>query len=646
MNDKILDNLIKEFSIKNLEHFFRQKLSAFRTESTDYEYLFDENDYINENYKDIIKIGEADLTNTDDILVFTAKTLAPLTNRTGKKRQFEIAKKILKEENKDAAFFIFYGDDGNFRFSFIRVNFLGAGRDYTDFKRYTYFISPAQTNKTFIQQISKADFSDLDSVIEAFNVEPLNKLFYQQISVAFYNLIGGKVGSGSKLKEYKSVLKLPFKNIETNRKIYQEFAVRLIGRTIFIWFLKNKTSENNLPLIPNDWLTPQKVKDTPHYYHNLLEKLFFDILNKPMEKRIGNLPEGHDTIPFLNGGLFEPQYNDFYEVGFGGFSKYNNTLTIPDEWFYNLFNTLKQFNFTIDESSISDQEVSIDPEMLGTIFENLLAEIDPDTEKTARKSTGSFYTPREIVDYMVEESLVSYLKTKTNLDEEILHNLFKENDLPENYFRNKTQLIDAFDQIKILDPACGSGAFPMGALHKIEMALQKLDPYAEIWKEKQLSKIENIAYRNALKDKLDKSNVEYIRKIGIIQHSIYGVDIQPIATEISKLRSFLSLVVDEDINDNANNRGIYPLPNLEFKFVTANTLLDLVQDSAQIGADFGGTNKYIDKLQKVRDMYLQSYGEEKENLKQKFLNLQKLIAQKEFSSTGAGINQKAQQIIG
>ena len=643
-----LDNLITGFSVDKLKQFFRQKINTFKPDEEDYEYLFEDNENISDNYEDIVKIGEADLINSDDLLVITAKTLAPLTNKTGKKRQFEIAKKILKEENKDAAFFIFYNENSNFRFSLIRANFLGVKKDFTDFKRYTYFVSCELTNKTFINQISKADFNDLDSILEAFSVEPLNKQFYEQIAEAFYGLIGGKIGTGNKSKEYNAVLKLPDNDIKTNRKIYQEFAVRLIGRTIFVWFLKNKTSENSLPLIPNDWLTSQKIGETQNYYHTLLEKLFFDILNKPIDERIENLPEGHEIIPFLNGGLFEPGHDDFYEAGFSGFSKFNNTLKIPDDWIFNLFETLEQFNFTIDENSLNDQEVSIDPEMLGTIFENLLAEIDPDTEKSARKSTGSFYTPREIVDYMVEESLVSYLKTKTNTDEKILHNLFKENDLPEDYFENKKQLINAFNEIKILDPACGSGAFPMGALHKINLALQKLDPDAEIWKEKQLEKIDNIAYRKALKDKLDKSNVEYIRKLGIIQHSIYGMDIQSIATEISKLRSFLSLVVDENINDEAKNRGIYPLPNLEFKFVTANTLIGLEQDQKgnTISMDFGDTGNDIENLQKKRDEYLQTYGEDKEKLKQNFIELQKEIAQKEFSSGGVGVNKKAQQIIG
>lgn len=151
------------------------------------------------------------------------------------------------------------------------------------------------------------------------------------------------------------------------------------------------------------------------------------VLNKREEDRKDyTLPQDANIIPFLNGGLFEAHPDDFFPTNSQGIHQISFGLKIPNSWFLELFKVLEQYNFTIDENSIYDAEVSIDPEMLGTIFENLLAEIDPDTEKSARKATGSFYTPREIVDYMVEQSLVQYLKTKTAIvDEEALERLFK-----------------------------------------------------------------------------------------------------------------------------------------------------------------------------------------------------------------------------
>ncbi len=630
------DELINNFSQENLKYFFRNKLPSFRASEEDYEHLFTNS--ILSNYADIIKLGEAELENSEEIIVITSRTLKNLTNKSGKKQQYDIAKKILKEENKDAAFFIFYDDEDNFRFSFVRTNYAGTKRTFTTFKRYTYFVSRNLTNKTFKSQIEKADFNRLESIQEAFSVEPLNKEFYQNISEAFYKLIGGKVAE----KEYQQMLRLP----EGDRKDYQNFAVRLIGRVIFVWFLKKKTSDNGMPLIPEDWLTPERVEKADNYYHDYLEKLFFELLNKPKDERPPFLPEGYETIPFLNGGLFEPQKKDFYDSIPSGFSSHINTLYIPNKWFKELFETLKSFNFTIDESSPDDLEVSIDPEMLGTIFENLLAEIDPETQKSARKATGSYYTPREIVDFMVEQSLFEYLKNRTGLEQKVLTNLFQNTDEPLNLSeKDKNLIIDSLDCITILDPACGSGSFLMGALHKIIAILQKVDTEAKIWKEKQLSKIKDAVFREAIKKKLDKSAVDYIRKLGIIQNSLYGVDMQEIAIEIAKLRFFLSLIVDENIEDDTENRGILELPNLEFKLVMANTLIGLKQEKYKqtIDAHIGKIQDFIDELREVKKEYMQSYGEKKEQLKEKFAILQRNIARKAYGK--GDYNKKIIQIM-
>lgn len=631
-----INSLIEDFSTTNLIAFLRASIPSFKPDEDDLDYLFPEDIY--DKYESIIKIGEAEI-DTDELIVIVSKTNEPLTERTGKKNQYEIAKTILKHEVKDASLFVFYDDKGNFRFSFVKANYLGTKRDFTDFKRYSYFVTPSQANKTFIKQVGGCNFNSLDEIIQAFSVEPLNKQFYQDIAKSFYGLIGGKVKMGSRNVEFDTCLKLPFTSVEENRKTYQEFAVRLIGRTIFCWFLKNKKSDAGKSLLPDSWLSSDAVQED--YYHTILEKLFFLVLNTKISERKDQffLPDNHIDIPFLNGGLFEPQVEDYFVR-----QKANYSLEIPDKWFKDLFETLEQYNFTIDENSIHDAEVSIDPEMLGTIFENLLAEIDPDTEKSARKATGSFYTPREIVDYMVEQSLVQYLKTKVaTKNEEQLIELFKEGG--ENKFdQNETiKLLEALSVVKILDPACGSGAFPMGALHKIINALQKLDPDATWWKEKQIAKVPNALAKKMLKDKLDGESADYVRKLGVIQNSIYGVDIQPIASEISKLRSFLSLVIDETIIDNAENRGIQALPNLEFKFVTANTLVGLEEKHQTQGVlNFGQTDGLQDKLKEIRGKYLQAYGEEKNQLKNDFDTIQTKIFNQEIDS--GGHNKRALQL--
>jgi len=557
----------------------------------------------------------------EELVIFSCKYVGELSERSSKKKQFDIAKKVLREDFKDGAVFVFYDGIGKFRFSFIRKHYGKEKKKYTNWKRYTYFIDPNNTNKTFKQRVGACPFSSLDEILDAFSVEPLNKEFYQGIVRQFYSLVGGEVGAGRNKEKLSAHLVLP--GGVTDRNIVRQFGVRLVGRIIFCWFLKHKSSKQGVPLIPDDWLSSKNIgKD---YYHGKLEKLFFEILNKKHDDRAKMLPDDHEVIPFLNGGLFEPQrgkHKDYYD------SQPNYALKISDVWFIQLFEVLEQYNFTIDENSVNDAEVSIDPEMLGRIFENLLAEIDPNlkgSEKTSvRRATGSYYTPREIVDYMVEEALVKYLHNETDLDQNRLHSLFIDAEDEERSFSpsESESLITAFDQVKILDPAAGSGAFPMGALHKIVTALEKLDPGAKRWKEKQLEAISNAAIKAEMNSLLARSNAEYARKLGVLQKCIYGADIQPIAAEISKLRSFLSLIVDEDIDDNRENRGIIALPNLEFKFVTANTLIGL-SNTGEL--ETKKVSDLMPQLQRIRLDYLQSHGDEKAELKKDFKHLQDTI---------------------
>jgi len=495
----------------------------------------------------------------------------------------------------------------------------------TEPRRYTYLLGKDEKVRTPAERLSKLAGKTLalEDILNAFSVEALNEEFYKIIATYFYQLIGGKVGKDKKANDFgKGILQLP--NVpKQNRQVYQEFTVRLIGRTVFCWFLKMKKSDNKESLLPEKLLSSESVKQHPNYYHSVLERLFFQTLNTPMDERVADLPDGCDKIPFLNGGLFEPSYDDYYKANsVTGLSEHLNTLKIADSWFLNFFQELEKYNFTIDENSVTDVEVSVDPEMLGRIFENLLAEIDPDSGETARKATGSFYTPREIVDYMATESLVQYLNNKTELKQEQLRPIFKmtEEELTTFSETELESILDALDKVRILDPACGSGAFPMGVLQKIVMALQKLDPKSEWWKKRQVARITNPIIKKALREKLDSSSVEYARKIGIIQNSLYGVDIQPIAAEISKLRCFLTLIVDENIDDTKENRGIEPLPNLEFKFVTADTLINLPEQKEQRGL-FDNFEE-MELLKELRTEYLQSSGKKKENIKERFIRVQ------------------------
>ena len=502
----------------------------------------------------------------------------------------------------------------------------------TEPRRYTYLLGEGEKVLTPAQNLAKIAGKPitLEDIRNTFSVEALNEEFYKIIAQQFYELVGATAGKGKNIRTYERKLQLPS---TSDAKTYQEFAVRLIGRTIFCWFLKVKKSDSGLSLLPEHLLGSAAVSQFSNYYHTVLERIFFQTLNTPMEKRLSDLPTGANQIPFLNGGLFDYQEDDFYIPNkITGLSENINTLIIPDQWFLSFFQELEKYNFTIDENSTVDIEVSVDPEMLGRIFESLLAEIDPNSDETIRKATGSFYTPREIVDYMATESLVHYLHNKTAIEKESLSMLFKiDSQIREDsvLITQKVAILEALDTLKILDPACGSGAFPMGVLQKIVMALQKIDPNSVWWKNQQIEKNDNPVLRSIIREKLNAASVEYARKIGIIQNSLYGVDIQPIAAEISKLRCFLTLIVDENIDENKPNRGVEPLPNLEFKFVTADSLRKLPLET-----NYGGlfnANDDLEQLKRIRQDYLQSFGDEKATLKTKFKEIQDRVAQQQFS---------------
>ena len=397
------------------------------------------------------------------------------------------------------------------------------------------------------------------------------------------------------------------------------------------------------------------------YYKGVLQNLFFAMLNSPItpegkdtisERRFRNGRGDYDNnklmrhedlfinpakfvelankyVPFLNGGLFDcldDKDNGMYVDAFTDRKVISDQLVIPDflffgdevgknidlsEWYGDkkkkkvsargIIDILKRYNFTVEENTPFDQEVSLDPELLGKVFENLLAAYNPETQTTARKQTGSFYTPREIVQYMVDESLVAHLKRTVgeDLEPEYRKLIQYTDEEPTLTDDQKRQIMQSLYECKVLDPACGSGAFPMGMLQQMVHILNRIDPNNEQWKEMMLENAIEEAYNaehgvSEEEEKEIKADIfrsfdenlnrpDYARKLYLIENCIYGVDIQPIAIQISKLRFFISLVVDQKTNNNpADNFGIRPLPNLEAKFVAANTLVGLEKKEATL----------------------------------------------------------------
>lgn len=491
-------------------------------------------------------------------------------------------------------------------------------------KRNSFVLGPFAKIKTPTKLlISSGKVQNLQELQDRFSIEVVNKEFFADVARLYRKLVGDHSEESLPLEVKQGMLRIP-ESTETELA-KQQFAVRLIGRLVFCWFLRQKKSGKELPLLPNDFF--EIPNSTNSFYHDKLEPLFFETLNKPAADRLPEFSsEPYSLVPYLNGGLFYPKSGhggDYYSLDL----KKSKDLVVPNSWFIEFFELLDRFNFTVDENSSFDTDLSVDPEMLGRIFENLLAEINPDTGEAARKSTGSFYTPRSVVDYMVDRTIFAFLLRKTDISAPKLKALISYDQMDDDEYplneEEKRKVTLSLLKFRVLDPACGSGAFPIGILQKVVWIQQQVDPNAEIWLEMQLSGM-SIELQRHLKNQVKNENFDYLRKLGVIRETLFGVDIQPIATEMSRLRCFLTLIVEEDVKDNLENRGIQPLPNLEFKFITANTLMDLseVDEETSNYPSMFDDNKLILQLKDMRDQYFTSTGKHRNKLVDSFSKVQ------------------------
>ena len=483
------------------------------------------------------------------------------------------------------------------------------------------------------------------------DTEELNKKFYREL----FDWFEWAVAEG----------KFP---TDKNRTLKpQEHAIRLITRLLFVWFIKEKGLVADE--LFNETHVRDLLKDYNHdtgdsYYRAVLQNLFFATLNTEIQKR-GFSPQTNakhrdfslyryedqmrdpDTLlalfaltPFINGGLFDC-LDSFKAKGDGGYridcfsDKHYKRLSIPNRLFFDntrgLIPLLTHYKFTVEENTPIEQEVALDPELLGKVFENLLAAYNPETGATARKQTGSYYTPRAIVDYMVEEALVAGLAgqmSPTDGDakfwDERLRYLFdyaKVFDDASAWFDNREtdEVVRTISELKILDPAVGSGAFPMGVLHKLTLALRRLDPDNSRWEQLQRDRageraqaaftISNQQERDVelaeISDTFERyRDSDFGRKLYLIQNGIFGVDIQPVACQIAKLRFFISLTIEQEPNKDTDNFGIKPLPNLETRFVTANTLIGLQLSEARSLLQDDAVQQLLKEIEVIREKHV------------------------------------------
>ena len=542
--------------------------------------------------KSALNLGKISLSDGEALAIYEVE----LSDKVDIERNRAGIRDMLTKDWRDMGYagafmFCYRKNESVLRFSYVSETWgFNKNGDYeklsTNTKRYTYLLGEGRGCRTAIEQfgVLKNSKLALSDVTAAFSVEALTKQFYKDLYEWYQWAVDP--ASGVYFPNNTSTEADDREDIETK-------IIRMITRIMFVWFIKQKE------LVPNkifdvDFLETILKDFDPNsavvgnYYNAILQNLFFGTLNRAIEDEQGNkrkfatnvkkdiktlyryaemftISEDEviklfSEVPFLNGGLFEcldkTKTIDGVEQAYNydGFSRndkkfsdgrYRNRAVVPNILFFEpekgLISILSRYNFTIEENSPEEQQVALDPELLGKVFENLLGAYNPETKETARNQSGSFYTPREIVNYMVDKSLISYLGNTA-----FVRSLFS----PESVY-DKTKeadykvIADKLKSIKILDPACGSGAFPMGLLNRMIDILCHITPD------------ENI----------------YEMKLAIIENCIYGSDIQSIAAQITKLRFFISLICNCEKDATKPNFGIPTLPNLETKFVAANSLI-------------------------------------------------------------------------
>lgn len=474
-----------------------------------------------------VGIFEVKLTSSPKIAINRVKLRSLLSNIYG---------------NVDGALIVFTQDD-KWRFSYVSEILERDANDNvvcvkTEPKRYTYFFGKGENCRTASNRFDKLKGKPLNltDLTEAFSVEKLSKEFfktYKEHFEKFWKFLAND-------EDYYDLLSDQEKDDKDKRtKPIRDFVKILLGRLVFLQFLQKK-GWMGVPASRSDYKGGDlkfnqnlfaRFTDKDNFHSTALRTLFFETLNqkRPNDHADNSLGE-NIKIPYLNGGLFDKDVSAEHAIDF------------PADYFRDLLDFFEQYNFTIDESDAFDREVGIDPEMLGHIFENLLEE---------NREKGAFYTPKEIVHYMCQESLIEYLSTNLSGDDKsdiellVRHNIVSES--LQNDFKRANKINDLLKAVKICDPAIGSGAFPMGLL-------------------KEIFECRRLLFAPA---RLEDFNAASIKK-EIIQNNIYGVDIEPGAVDIARLRFWLSLVVDEEEPQ--------PLPNLDYKIMQGNSLLERFDD--------------------------------------------------------------------
>jgi len=588
MSRELLHNIIGDFSPDKFSTFFREKNRLFAPRQ---EALLHYND---EDFTKGLKLGEINYLGTEKITICAFMASHALSERTGKKAQYDKGKKILRDTQSAAGIFIFYDKSGNFRFSLIYPETIGNRRQWSNFRRFTYFVStdPSITNKTFLQRISQGDFSALEKVKEAFALGPVTEIFYKDFFVEYNKLV-------------QAIKK---RNRLSDQKKARDFVLLFTIRTIFLGFIQKRgwigRDEKFIQNFLREYEEKHSGKDI--FYKKWLTPLFFQALNSPPGRKAAygdnefsaETEKNLQMAPYLNGGLFreKPDYDD-------------QGYFVPDKEIKDFFEFLFSYNFTIEENSYEDEDLQLNPEFLGIIFERLV-----------NKADGAVYTPRTEVDLMCRLSLTKWLEkninlpvNKTNLYELFFREGEKKEDQKQGSFSQSEvkDILNLLEHVTICDPAVGSGAFLVGMM-------QVLDEIEQ-----------------SLKTRVGLQDADaFERKKRIIAQSLYGVEVKEWAVWICQLRLWLSLFIEAP--DKIKNSFEAILPSLEFKVRQGDSLVQRVGSKSfpVLGHALIGESvkRKVTELKKLKNEYFGNKTPMKEwEIRQRELSIYEQILQSDIA---------------
>jgi len=564
---QILESIISDFSPEKFIRFFREKNRNFVARENNY------SRYNDSDFKNGTQLGEIKLQDNDSLLICAFEVKKPLSERAGKKAQYEKAKAILKATENQiycAGIFIFYDANGHFRFSLIYPESIGTKRQWNNFRRFTYFVSKEFTNKTFLKQIGDKEFHKFDDIKAAFSITAVTDLFYDEFFKVYDKIV----------KETKNI------NSIANDEEARDFVLLFTVRTIFLGFIqKKKWLGEDEKFIQNFYKEyKSKLSGKNKFYSRWIAPLFFEALNSPQGRKVAyqdnDFSKETETklqmAPYLNGGLFKQK--DRYDT---------KGWIIPDKEIQDFFDFLFSHSFTIEENSLVDEDLQLNPEFLGIIFERFI-----------NKADGSVYTPRTEVSMMCRLSLLKWLEKnlESKVRPENLYELFfqesdKEDEQKHGSFSKKEvqEILLKLENLAVCDPGVGSGAFLVGMMQVLDEVEQSLK---EIYG-------------------LNGSSV-FERKKQIIKNSLYGVEVKEWAVWICQLRLWLSLFVDAP--DELKNSLEPILPSLDFKVRQGDSLVQRIGAKAfPVSGHNIALNKSIkDKITKLKNLKLQYFDNRSE----------------------------------